>query len=109
MVSLIPRRSSFAVSGTPAKAHVKDLLGPLRFLGFDFSNKEWSRLLEPASYEAFVKIFDAYAVRTCKADADGLEIPTQTRYVVPISLGMIEQHVCTLYLCLLGCSDRVII
>ncbi|KAG8974351.1 hypothetical protein FRC05_007512 [Tulasnella sp. 425] len=101
MVSLIPRRASWAVSGTPAKAHVQDLVAPLRFMRIHpllvdapqaVSNKLWNRLLKPGSWSAFTGIFDRYAVRTPKREAEGLDIPKQTRFVVPISLGMIERH-----------------
>jgi E3 ubiquitin-protein ligase SHPRH len=95
-VSLIPRRSSFAVSGTPAKAHVQDLIGPLRFLRISphlRRERTWQRLLKPGFYPPFVELFGRYAVRTQKAHAEGLDIPKQTRYLVPIALGMIERHV----------------
>ncbi|KAG9032861.1 hypothetical protein FRB95_000945 [Tulasnella sp. JGI-2019a] len=96
MVSMIPRRSSFAVSGTPAKAHVQDLVGPLRFLRVQpkllARDRTWQRFLKPGFYSAFVQLFQRYAIRTQKAHAQGLDIPKQTRYLVPISLGMIEQH-----------------
>ncbi|KAG8900823.1 hypothetical protein FRB99_005746 [Tulasnella sp. 403] len=95
MVSLIPRRSSLAVSGTPAKAHIHDLIAPLRFLGIHHllqRDKAWNRLLLPGFYGSFTDMFDRYAIRTHKAEAEGLSIPKQTRYVVPIDLGMIERH-----------------
>ncbi|KAG8965698.1 hypothetical protein FRC00_003173 [Tulasnella sp. 408] len=101
MVSLIPRRASWAVSGTPAKAHVQDLVAPLRFMRIHpllvdapqaASNRLWNRLLKPAFWSSFRGIFDRYAVRTPKREAEGLDIPKQTRFVVPISLGMIERH-----------------
>ncbi|KAG9016567.1 hypothetical protein FRB90_003006 [Tulasnella sp. 427] len=101
MVSLIPRRASWAVSGTPAKAHVQDLIAPLKFMKIHplladappaTSNRFWNRLLKPAYWSAFTGIFDRYAVRTPKREAEGLDIPKQTRFVVPISLGMIERH-----------------
>lgn len=38
MVSLIPRLSSFAVSGTPARAQVADLLHVLKYVLFSFYN-----------------------------------------------------------------------
>ncbi|KAG8915263.1 hypothetical protein FRC00_006131 [Tulasnella sp. 408] len=101
MVSLIPRRASWAVSGTPAKAHIQDLVAPLRFMRIHpllvdapqaTSNRLWNRLLKPAFWSSFKGIFDRYAVRTPKREAEGLDIPKQTRFVVPISLGMIERH-----------------
>ncbi|KAG8904371.1 hypothetical protein FRC01_008755, partial [Tulasnella sp. 417] len=56
------------------------------------SNRLWNRLLKPALWSSFSGIFDRYAVRTPKREAEGLDIPKQTRFVVPISLGMIERH-----------------
>ncbi|KAG9045395.1 hypothetical protein FS837_006386 [Tulasnella sp. UAMH 9824] len=101
MVSLIPRRSSWAVSGTPAKAQVQDLIAPLRFMRIHpllsdapqaASSKLWNRFLKPGFWSSFRSIFDRYAIRTSRREADGLEIPKQTRFVVPISLGLIERH-----------------
>ncbi|KAG8938004.1 hypothetical protein FRC00_003878 [Tulasnella sp. 408] len=101
MVSLIPRRSSWAVSGTPAKAQVQDLIAPLRFMRIHpllsdapqaISNKVWNRVLKPGFWSSFRSLFDRYAVRTSRREADGLEIPKQTRFVMPISLGLIERH-----------------
>ncbi|KAG8931842.1 hypothetical protein FRC02_002077 [Tulasnella sp. 418] len=94
MVSLIPRRSSWAVSGTPAKSTVADLSAPLRFLGIHsvLGSKMWPRALKPGFANAFLQMFDRYAIRTTKAEAEGLDIPKQTRFVVSIELGMIERH-----------------
>ncbi len=97
MVSLIPRRSSIAVSGTPAKAKVEDLIGVLRFMRVDpllEENKAWARLLKPAFFQSFSTLVQRHTIRTQKSDAEGLTIPKQTRFVVPISLGMVERHVC---------------
>ncbi|KAI0321149.1 SNF2 family N-terminal domain-containing protein [Amylostereum chailletii] len=97
MVSLIPRSSSFAVSGTPARAHVADLSHVLKFLRVDpqiVAPRSWSRLLEPNMASNFVALFQHYTVRTLKASVkDELTIPQQTRYLVPIELGRVERHV----------------
>ncbi|KAF9007147.1 SNF2 family N-terminal domain-containing protein [Cyathus striatus] len=97
MVSLIPRLSSFAVSGTPARAHVSDLMHVLRFLRVDDvvgSTKLWNRLQAPAFTRDFAEFFQTYAVRTMKnAVKDELTIPEQTRYLVPIELGLVERHI----------------
>lgn len=86
MVSMIPRRSSFAVSGTPTKAHVQDLIGPLRFLRVEpallAQDKAWQGLLRPRFYPAFAELFNRYAILTHKAHAEGLDIPRQTRYCI---------------------------
>ncbi|KIY47840.1 hypothetical protein FISHEDRAFT_44377 [Fistulina hepatica ATCC 64428] len=97
MVSLIPRRASLAVSGTPAKTQVSDLLHVLRFLRVEDvmgSTKLWTRLLKPAFAQHFAAFMNEYTIRTMKsAIQDELTIPQQTRYLVGIEMGPIERHV----------------
>ncbi|KDQ23693.1 hypothetical protein PLEOSDRAFT_1048636 [Pleurotus ostreatus PC15] len=97
MVGMIPRLSSLAVSGTPAKGQVSDLLHVIRFLRLENvigSPKNWSTLLQPSLAREFAAFFEYYGIRTTKALVkDELKIPTQTRYLVPISLGRVERHV----------------
>ncbi|KAF8654783.1 hypothetical protein AX16_003438 [Volvariella volvacea WC 439] len=97
MVSLIPRLSSFAVSGTPARTQVADLIRVLRFLRVDHvigSAKLWQRLLLPAFAGDLAAFFQKYAIRTMKSTIkDELTVPTQTRYLVRIELGPVERHV----------------
>ncbi|KAK8846764.1 hypothetical protein IAR55_005852 [Kwoniella newhampshirensis] len=100
MVSLIPRKNSLAVSGTPARTDVKDLLGSLRFLrvpvlpndnGYD--HRLWHRLQQPSWRPAFEGLFRSIAVRTTKKEVAGeFNLPHQSRYVVPIELSQIELH-----------------
>ncbi|KAF8343895.1 SNF2 family N-terminal domain-containing protein [Cantharellus anzutake] len=95
MVSLVPRVSSIAVSGTPAKASVKDLVYPLRFLRVPqiSSMRQWETLLQPQCATEFVDLFGAVAVRTSKgAIAEEAPLPPQRRVLVPIELGAIERH-----------------
>lgn len=66
MVSLIPRLSSFAVSGTPARAQALDLIGVLRFLRIDdlvAPKRMWSRLLKHGFKDQFAALFQKYSVR----------------------------------------------
>ncbi|KAI9435845.1 SNF2 family N-terminal domain-containing protein [Lactarius indigo] len=97
MVSLIPRFSSFAVSGTPAKTRVSDLSYVLKFLRVDpiiYGPKNWNKLIQPSYAAEFAEVFQQYAVRTVKSAVQAeLTIPTQTRYVFPICLGRVERHV----------------
>ncbi|KAI0632763.1 SNF2 family N-terminal domain-containing protein [Trametes polyzona] len=97
MVSLIPRLSSFAVSGTPARSQVADLIHVLKFLrvkAITESPRAWTRLLLPGYVREFAQLFRRYAVRTMKeAVKDELTIPPQTRYLAPIELGRVERHV----------------
>ncbi|KAG5643859.1 hypothetical protein DXG03_009543 [Asterophora parasitica] len=98
MVSLIPRLSSFAVSGTPARQQVPDLIHVLKFLRVDNivgSTKLWNRLVSTGFGAAhFAAMFQAYGIRTLKANVkEELTIPQQTRYLVNITLGPVEKHV----------------
>jgi E3 ubiquitin-protein ligase SHPRH len=86
MVSLIPRLSSFAVSGTPAKTQIADLIHVLKYVSFIInliywhqltSNKHrflrvdkivggprlWKRLLKPGFADDFVEFLQRYAIR----------------------------------------------
>ncbi|KIK98364.1 hypothetical protein PAXRUDRAFT_9577 [Paxillus rubicundulus Ve08.2h10] len=97
MVSLIPRLSSFAVSGTPARAQVSDLIRVLRFLrvhDFVLSTRIWNRLLKHRFKDLFAAFFQKYSVRTLKSSLKNeLTIPQQQRYLVGIELGRVERHV----------------
>ncbi|KAG5652712.1 hypothetical protein H0H81_003963, partial [Sphagnurus paluster] len=98
MVSLIPRLSSFAVSGTPARQQVADLMHVLKFLRADGavgSSRLWTRLISSGFGAAhFAALFQEYGIRTLKANVkDELTIPQQTRYLVSITLGPVEKHV----------------
>ncbi|KAG6889213.1 hypothetical protein C0995_002673 [Termitomyces sp. Mi166 len=98
MVSLIPRLSSFAVSGTPARQQVADLMHVLKFLRVDDvigSARLWSRLTSTGfGATHFAALFQEYGIRTLKANVkEELTIPQQTRYLVSIHLGPVEKHV----------------
>ncbi|KAK2460408.1 hypothetical protein APHAL10511_007573 [Amanita phalloides] len=97
MVSLIPRYSSLAVSGTPARAQISDLIHVLGFLRVGSvigSSRMWTRLLTKAYAKEFAQFIQNYAIRTSKASVrHELTIPQQRRFLVPIELGMIERHV----------------
>ncbi|GLB44340.1 putative SNF2 family N-terminal domain [Lyophyllum shimeji] len=98
MVSLIPRLSSFAVSGTPARREVGDLIHVLKFLRVDSlipSPRLWTRLTTTGvGAGLFAALFRAFGIRTLKQQVqEELTIPPQTRYLVPIQLGPVEKHV----------------
>ncbi|KAF8870912.1 SNF2 family N-terminal domain-containing protein [Gymnopilus junonius] len=117
MVSLIPRLSSLAVSGTPAKSQMSDLIHVLKFLRIDQlvgNLRLWSRLLKPGYVEEFSSFLRHYGIRqiffitvywlcclcytflqrTMKSSVTSeLTIPQQTRYLVGIDLGKVERHV----------------
>lgn len=94
MVSLIPRKFSLAMSGTPARSDIKDLMGSLRFLRVPVGDRVmWHRLMQPANAAAFRGLFQAISVRTTKAEVAGeFNLPRQRRYVIPIELSDIEMH-----------------
>ncbi|KAK0216540.1 SNF2 family N-terminal domain-containing protein [Armillaria nabsnona] len=97
MVSYIPRLSSFAVSGTPARTQVQDLIHVLKFLRVDNavgSTRLWNRLIEPSYAAELADFFRHYTIRTMKSTLEAeLTIPQQTRYLVSIEMGRIERHV----------------
>ncbi|KAF9064876.1 SNF2 family N-terminal domain-containing protein [Rhodocollybia butyracea] len=94
MVSLIPRRSSLAVSGTPARVQVSDLSHVLKFLRFNMENRHWDRLLQPGYASNFYDLFKYYSVRSMKSQVSHeLTIPQQTRFLVGIELGRVEHLV----------------
>ncbi|KAH9919617.1 SNF2 family N-terminal domain-containing protein [Fomitopsis serialis] len=93
MVSLIPRLSSFAVSGTPARAQVSDLIHVLRFLrirAVTENSRTWPRLLKAPYATDFADLFSKYSIRwVCMTSNIHLTNP----YLVPIELGRVERHV----------------
>ncbi|KAK4700839.1 E3 ubiquitin-protein ligase SHPRH, partial [Phenoliferia sp. Uapishka_3] len=92
--SLIPRRYSFAVTGTPLKARVEDLQGLLRFLKVEpvGSNRAYlMRLLE--EIPTFVRVCEQLGARTIKAQVEHeLFIPAQHRFVVPVDFTAVEKY-----------------
>ncbi|KAJ7460553.1 SNF2 family N-terminal domain-containing protein [Mycena latifolia] len=98
MVSLIPRMASFAVSGTPARTQIADLMHVLKFLRVDHLvgplPRHWARLAIPGYSAHFSAFFQSIAVRTTKASVTTeLTIPQQTRFLVGIQMGPVERHV----------------
>ncbi|KAF8196665.1 SNF2 family N-terminal domain-containing protein [Mycena galopus ATCC 62051] len=98
MVSLIPRFASFAVSGTPARTQISDLMHVLRFLRINdvvgTQSRHWARLAIPGFSNHFSAFFQTIAIRTTKASVTNeLTIPQQTRFLVSIEMGPVERHV----------------
>ncbi|KZO97524.1 hypothetical protein CALVIDRAFT_562880 [Calocera viscosa TUFC12733] len=96
VVSLIPRRSSIAVSGTPVQDDIRDLLQVLKFLRTPVladAPRLWTRLLKPAFAHHFQELFQRIGIRTLKKQVRAeLTIPPQRRYLVPIEMGPVERH-----------------
>jgi E3 ubiquitin-protein ligase SHPRH len=97
MIKTIKRRTSLAISGTPAKVSIEDLASSLLFLGIDIPNQIWKRITSPAFASTFHAIFRNIVVRHTKANLSPedmkMTIPRQTRYLVPIKLNRIERAV----------------
>ncbi|KAF8576626.1 hypothetical protein K439DRAFT_1366726 [Ramaria rubella] len=103
MVSLIPRKASIAVSGTPARSRVSDLshvlrpvvnnsVGFLRVSEATETTKAWEKLLKPEFRDLFADLFRRYAIRTSKSSVSSeLTIPPQRRFAVGIGLGKVEK------------------
>ncbi|KZT58177.1 hypothetical protein CALCODRAFT_495268 [Calocera cornea HHB12733] len=96
VVSLIPRRTSVAVSGTPVQDDIRDLLQVLKFLRVPIlsdSPRLWARLLKPSFAHHFQELFQRIGIRTLKKQVQTeLTIPPQRRYLVPIEMGPVERH-----------------
>ncbi|WVQ76787.1 hypothetical protein IAR50_006461 [Cryptococcus sp. DSM 104548] len=96
MVSVIPRKHSLAVSGTPARGDIKDLMGSLKFLRvpvLPYDSRLWHRILQPSFRPAFEGLFQTLAIRTTKKEVSGeFDLPQQSRFIVPIELSEIEMH-----------------
>jgi E3 ubiquitin-protein ligase SHPRH len=88
---LIPRVNVWAVSGTPFKSHVQDLLGLLSFLRLSpFSEKKvWQKV----DKETFGQIFGTIAIRHTKEKVrHELRLPPQKRVVITVPFTAIEEQ-----------------
>ncbi|PWN43577.1 hypothetical protein IE81DRAFT_365627 [Ceraceosorus guamensis] len=93
VVSLIQRRSSIAVSGTPLK-QIADLRALLRFLKALSPRNDvpWHRYIEAGNAPYLARVIQRLATRHTKDGIrDQLRIPVQTRYLVPIELGLVQR------------------
>lgn len=92
VAQMIPRVNAWAVSGTPVKRNVEDLLGLLVFLKlepFCSSRKTWQR----ASKNDLKQIFSRFAIRHNKhAIAHELRIPRQRRSVIVMPFTAVEEQ-----------------
>ncbi|KAF9023793.1 hypothetical protein BDZ89DRAFT_1069602 [Hymenopellis radicata] len=97
MVSLIPRVSSWAVSGTPARAQVSDLIHVLKFLRVDKvigGQKAWDFFIKRKTLLSSPRSSSITVIRTMKSTLkDELTIPQQMRFLVPVGIGRVERHV----------------
>ncbi|KAI5358615.1 putative helicase, Zinc finger, RING-type, Zinc finger, RING/FYVE/PHD-type [Septoria linicola] len=91
----LPRVHSWAVSGTPLKKDVQDLLGLLIFLHykpFSDDGKLWSHLLLNHRH-LFRGIFGEIALRHTKANIrEELRLPPQKRVVITVPFSVVEQQ-----------------
>jgi E3 ubiquitin-protein ligase SHPRH len=88
---LIPRVNAWAVSGTPFKSHVQDLLGLLSFLRLSpFSDK---KVWQNVDKETFGQIFGTIAIRHTKEMVrHELRLPPQKRVVITVPFTAIEEQ-----------------
>lgn len=92
--SLIPRKFSFAVTGTPLKGRIEDLQGLLKFLKVEPVGSYgvvFNHLLEDPT--TCIRLFEQIGARTLKSQVQNeLFIPQQQRFVVPISFSAVEKY-----------------
>lgn len=90
--SLVNRKHSFAVSGTPVRGKLSDLKGLFKFLKFGLgdSAQGFDNLLRHP--DLFAHVFSKIAIRAVKSAVQHeLFIPTQTRCIVPLDFDPIER------------------
>jgi E3 ubiquitin-protein ligase SHPRH len=97
---LIPRENSWAITGTPVKDDVQDLLGLLIFMGYEPLSSAphlWRVVLNDKP--TFQKLFNTLALRHTKAMVRGeIALPPQHRFVISVPFTAVEeQHYQTLY------------
>ncbi|KAJ9645120.1 hypothetical protein H2199_003124 [Coniosporium tulheliwenetii] len=89
---LIPRCNAWAVSGTPLRKDVQDLLGLLIFLRYEpycSSKRIWSRI----NKGLFKEIFGEIALRHSKAKIrHELQLPPQKRVVITVPFTAVEEQ-----------------
>ena len=95
VVNQIPRRNAWAVSGTPVKKDVNDLLGLLTFLRlepFCWSSKLWNRLVQDHR-EVFKQLFSKLALRHTKERVkNDIRLPPQKRTITTVPFTQIEEQ-----------------
>ncbi|KZF24694.1 hypothetical protein L228DRAFT_228741 [Xylona heveae TC161] len=90
----IPRCNAWAVTGTPLRKDIRDLLGLLIFLRYEpyCETAVWNSLVQ-GHKDAFRSIFEALALRHTKdLVRDDLRLPPQTRLVITVPFTQIEEQ-----------------
>ncbi|TGO16336.1 hypothetical protein BTUL_0029g00260 [Botrytis tulipae] len=88
---MIPRINAWAITGTPVRKNINDLLGLLIFLKYDLLASVWRSLVY--SKQNFHKLFEAISLRHSKQNVRGeLILPKQHRFVITISFNPIEEQ-----------------
>lgn len=91
---LIPRRNSWAVSGTPLRKDVNDLFGLLLFLNYEpfCVQRVWNRMLS-GHQEDVKKLFGKIAMRHTKAKVRAeIHLPPQKRVIIRMPFTAIEEQ-----------------
>lgn len=101
VAQLIPRHNAWAVSGTPVRKNVKDLLSLLVFLRFQpyCQNPEIWDYLVLCRRDILKEIFGRICLRHTKEQIrDEIQLPPQKRVVISVPFTQIEeQHYSTIY------------
>ncbi|KAF2239380.1 hypothetical protein EV356DRAFT_515576 [Viridothelium virens] len=91
----IPRINAWAISGTPLRKDVQDLLGLLIFLRYEpycHSKRLWTRLVK-GQQDALRDVFQSIALRHTKERIrEDLRLPPQKRVVITIPFSAIEEQ-----------------
>ncbi|QSZ29404.1 hypothetical protein DSL72_003918 [Monilinia vaccinii-corymbosi] len=89
---MIPRINAWAITGTPVRKDINDLLGLLIFLRYEPLVSVWQSLV--SSHKAhFHKVFDSISLRHSKRSVRGeINLPQQRRFVITIPFNSIEEQ-----------------
>ncbi|ATZ49983.1 Bcirc20 [Botrytis cinerea B05.10] len=91
VAKMIPRINAWAITGTPVRKNINDLLGLLIFLKYELLVSVWRSLVY--SKQDFHKLFGAISLRHSKQKVRGeLILPKQHRFVITLSFNPIEEQ-----------------
>ncbi|KAI9648475.1 hypothetical protein NHQ30_003109 [Ciborinia camelliae] len=88
---MIPRINAWAITGTPVRKNINDLLGLLIFLRYEPLVSTWKSLI--SSKVHFCSVFGTISLRHSKRSVRGeLNLPQQRRFVITMPFNPIEEQ-----------------
>ncbi|KAA8575231.1 hypothetical protein EYC84_004421 [Monilinia fructicola] len=89
---MIPRINAWAITGTPVRKNINDLLGLLIFLRYEPFVSVWQSLVS-SNRAYFHNVFDSISLRHSKRNVRGeINLPQQRRFVITMPFDPIEEQ-----------------